>query len=285
MLTYLGYRLLEMIAILTPYPFSYSLALLGANLWYLTGKNIGVIKKNISIALKKNIDDPILDQIVRKIFINWAKNVVDFLKHRVVTPARLIERVHLEGTENLDRALKKGRGVVIITSHIGNFEWGACRIAAEGYNIWGVSLVRKSQKTNIFFEARRLSKGLKTLYVNRMLHVLRYLKNNEIVAIPSDWDPTAKSSRPFILFEKKAYLPSGAVELAIKSGAELLPSFIWRDGKYNHHQIIGKPVGLDRCGEKDELINKNMKKVLIVMEKYIKEHIAEWELFHDIWIK
>jgi len=275
MLTYLGYRLLETLAILTPYPVSYLLALFGANLWYCTDTNVGIIKKSISIALKKNIDDPLIGRIVRKIFINWAKNVVDFLKHRVVTPAGLIERVYLEGTENLDRALEKGRGVVIFTSHIGNFEWGACRIAAEGYNIWGVSLVRESQKTNMFFESRRMSKGLKTLYTNRMLHVLRYLKKNEIIAIPSDWDPTAKSSRPFILFGKKAYLPSGAVELALRSGAELLPSFIWRNGRYTHHQIIGEPVELEHSGEKDELINKNMEKVLTIMEKYIKEHITD----------
>jgi Kdo2-lipid IVA lauroyltransferase/acyltransferase len=284
MLTYLGYRLAELIAIMTPYPVTYFLASFGANLWYATGTNVGILKKNISIALKKNIGDPQISRIARKIFINWAKNVVDFLKHRVVSPDKLKERICLEGTENLDRALKKGKGAIIFTSHIGNFEWGACRIAAEGYSIWGVSLVRESQRTNIFFESKRMSKGLKTLYINRMLHVLRYLRNNEIIAVPSDWDPTAKSSRPFDFFGKKAYLPAGAVELALKSGAELLPSFIWRNGKYNHHQIIGEPVELERCGEKDELIDKNMKKVLPVMEKYISEHIVEWELFHDIWL-
>ena len=70
---------------------------------------------------------------------------------------------------------------------------------------------------------------------------------------------------------------------ALKSGAELIPSFIWRESKYNHRQIIGEAVKLDRTGEKEEMLKKNMKKVIPIMEKHISEHLLEWELFHDIW--
>ena len=194
------------------------------------------------------------------------------------------QRVRLEGVQNLDKALEKGKGVVIFTCHIGNFEWGACRLAVDGYKIWGVSLVRKNQLTNRFFESKRLSKGLKTLYINRMIHVFRYLRNNEIVAIPTDWDPTGRAARLFPdFFGKKAYIPTGALQIALKSGAALLPSFIWREDKYTHHQIIGEPVDLDRTGEKEEMIDNNMAKIFPIMEKYISEHLTEWELFHDIW--
>ena len=81
----------------------------------------------------------------------------------------------------------------------------------------------------------------------------------------------------------KAHLPAGAVQIAVKSGAELIPSFIWREGKYTHRQVIGKAIDLDRTGDKEEILEKNINKVLPVMEKYISEHISEWELFHDIW--
>jgi len=64
----------------------------------------------------------------------------------------------------------------------------------------------------------------------------------------------------------------------------LVPCFIWRDGKYTHHQVIGEPVELELSGEKEELIEKNMKKIIPIMEKNIREHIVEWELFHDIWL-
>ncbi len=170
-------------------------------------------------------------------------------------------------------------------AHIGNFEWAGGRIAAEGINIWATSLTRKNKRVQKFFEDSRTSLGLKTLYINRMLNIFRILKKNEVLAIPSDWDPTGKAKKLFKFFGKKAYLPTGAVSLALRSGAPLVPCFIWRVDKYTHLQIIGKPIELIRKGDRDVLIQKNMEKVLKVLEKYISSHIDEWELFHDIWEK
>lgn len=283
MFGYIGYKILEFIAISTPYPVTYFIATFGARLWMLTGVDVKIIRNNVSKVLNLNINDKEIHRIANRIFINWAKNIVDFLKHPIISKEKLKQRVEIEGLEHLDNALKRGRGAVIITAHIGNFEWGACRIAVEGYKIWGLSLVRKNKLVEKFFESNRLSKGFKTLYTNRMLNVFRTLKNNEIVAIPSDWDPTGQATRPFKFFGKTAYLPTGALMIALKSGAPLIPSFIWKKDKYNHFQIVEKPIDLIREGDKETLINKNMEKVLEVMEKYIRDNISEWEMFHDIW--
>jgi KDO2-lipid IV(A) lauroyltransferase len=283
MFGYIGYKILEFIAIATPYPVTYFIAKFGAWLWMLTGANVNTIKNNVSKVLNLGLEDRETRKIAIKIFVNWAENIVDFLKHSNISKEKLKQRIEIKGLDNLDSALKKGKGVVIFTAHIGNFEWGACRLAVEGYNIWGVSLVRKSKLTKRFFELKRLSKGLKTLYINKMLNVFRILKNNEIVAIPSDWDPTGRAAKPFKFFGKKAYLPTGALQIALKSGAPLVPSFIYRKDKYNHFQIIEKPIDLIREGDKETMITKNIKKVTKVMEKYIRNNISEWEMFHDIW--
>jgi len=283
MFTYIGYKILEFISITTPFPVTYFIAEFGARLWFFFGGSVKVTRKNVSKVLGTDANSKKARKLAQAIFINWGKNIVDFLKHPVVSGDELKKRVELRGLDNLDSALKKGKGVVIFTAHIGNFEWGACRIALEGYDTWGVSLVRKSKLTNKFFDSRRLSKGLNTLYINRMLNVFRILKGNGVVAIPSDWDPTGLAAKPFTFFGKKAYLPTGALQIALKSGAELVPSFIWRKDKYNHLQVIDEPLKLIREGDKETLIKTNMEMVLRVMEKYISSHISEWEMFHDIW--
>ncbi len=284
MLTYLVYKFAEFIAIVLPYPLAYAFAVSTARLWYAAGSNVGIIKKNISRALNLDIRDPEVHRIAVKVFTNWGKNVMDFLRHRIISRETLKSRVSLEGVEYLDEALKEKKGVVIISSHIGNFEWGACRLAVDGYKIRGVTLFRKSERMNRFFEEMRLTKGFKTLYINKIIHIFRHLKNNEIMAIPSDWDSTGNASRHFKFFGRMAVLPTGALQIALRSGAPLVPSFIWRDGKYTHHLVIRKPIELDREGDKEELISKNMNKLIAVMEDHIREHITEWELFHDIWI-
>jgi KDO2-lipid IV(A) lauroyltransferase len=283
-LDYLVYKVAEFIAKVLPYPLAYAFAVSAARIWFATGFNVGIIKKNISRVLNLDIEDPQVHKTAVKVFTNWGKNVTDFMRHQVVSKESLKSRVSVEGLEYLDEALKEKKGVVILSSHIGNFEWGACRLAVEGYKIWGVSLFRKSERMNRFFEDMRLTKGLKTLYINKIIHLFRHLKNNEIIAVPSDWAPTGKPSRSFKLFGRRVELPTGALQIALRSGAPLVPSFIWRDGKYTHHLVIRKPIELDREGERDELIAKNMDKLITVMEIHIREHITEWELFHDIWI-
>ena len=284
MLIYLVYKFVEFIATVLPYPLAYMVAISGARLWYATGTNVAIIKKNISRVLSLDPGDPELRRISIKVYINWGKNIVDFLRQHIISKEALRSKVRLEGIEYLDEALKEKKGVVVITSHIGNFELAGSRLAIDGYKIWGISLVRKSDRANRFFEAKRMSNGLKTLYINRLLQVFRHLKNNEIIAIPSDWDPTGKASRPFKFFGRMAELPTGVLRIALKSGAPLIPIFIWRDGKYTHREVIGKPIELDREGDGEELISKNMGKLLTVMETRIREHLIEWELFHDIWI-
>jgi len=280
---YIGYKILEFIVILTPYPITYFIAEFGARLWFSTGSNVNTIKTNISKVLDIGFNSPQVHKIALRVFINWAKNIGDFLKHSIITAEKLKRRIEIKGLDNLDNALKKGKGVVIFTAHIGNFEWGACRLAVEGYKIWGVSIYRENDLTRKFFEKKRLSKGLKTLYINKILNIFRILKNNEIIAIPSDWDPTGHAARPFKFFGKTAYFPTGAVQIALKSGAQLLPSFIWRKDKYNHFQIIGRPIKLTQKGNRETIISKNTGKTLKVMEKYVHSHISEWEMFHNIW--
>lgn len=287
MLIFLGYKFVEFIAFITPYPISYLIAGIAARLVYLLGICVPVLKKNVANALGKDINSKEVSKIVQRIYINWFLNVTDFLKHPLVSRKKFKKRIRLEGLENLDNALKPGKGAVIFTAHLGNFEWGACRLGVQGYKIWGTGLTRTYKRTNEFFEKRRLSKGLNTLYANKvMLNIFRILKNNEIIAIPSDFDPLG-TANTYKFFGKYAHIPSGPVEIAMKSGAPLLPSFTWRIDKYNHFQVIGKPVELvDDNGNREnrkEIIRLNMERVIAVIEKHISEHIDQWELFHDIW--
>lgn len=282
MLGLLIYKIAALAAMLTPYPVSYFISVTVAKLWFLIGINVNIVKNNISKVLNLDINDRKVHQIAKKIYSNWAKNICDFLKHPIISKNKLKQRVEIIGLENLDNALKEGKGAIIFTAHIGNFEWGACRIAVEGYKIWGVSLFRENNLLNKFFESNRLTKGLKTLYITRMKNVFKILKNNEIVAIPTDWDPAGMAT-PYKFFGKKAFLPHGSVKIAMKTGAPLIPSFIVRRGRYNHFQIVGKPLELSLEGDRNRLLDKNMEKMIKVLEKYIKENVEEWEMFHNIW--
>lgn len=283
MLIFLGYKFVEFLAFATPYPLTYLIASVSARILFNLNINCDALKTNVANVLNLDKNDKEVAAIVRKIYINWFMTVADFLKHTRVSKEKLKQRIEITGLENLDKALEKGKGVVIFTAHIGNFEWGACGVAAEGYSMWAAGLSRPYEPTNKFFESRRLAKGVRILYVNKsLLNIFRILKNNEIIAIPTDWDSQG-TAHIHDFFGKKAYIPSGPVEVAMKSGAPLIPCFIYRKNKYNHFMELEKPLELETKGEKKELIDINTAKMIKVLQKYIKEHLDQWEMFHDIW--
>ncbi|MGM0368773.1 MAG: lysophospholipid acyltransferase family protein, partial [Actinomycetota bacterium] len=203
MLAFIGYKVLELVALIIPYPIAYPIARLTARLGAAAKINLYPLKKNISLVLDLDINDPRVHKTAVDVYVHWIQNVTDFLKHRLVSKEKLKKRVEIEGLENLREALKRGKGAVIFTAHIGNFEWGACRIALEFDNTWGMGMERKFKPLNNFFESKRLSKNLNTIYSNRLLNIFRILKKNGIVAIPTDWDPN-KRSGPVNFFGKKA---------------------------------------------------------------------------------
>jgi len=272
------------LACATPYPVSFLISSTLAWFWWIARKNVSKVKTNVSKALDLDENHPMVISISRKIYIEFAKNIVDFFKNGIISLEQFKKNVKLDGIDNLKKALEKGKGAVIFTAHIGNFEWGAARIGAEGFKIWGVGLSRENRFLDNYFEKNRKSKCLKTLNANKMLGVFRILKNNEVIAIPTDWDP-AGTAKAYGFLGKKVMLPSGVIQIALTSGASLIPSFIVRDGKYHHHQVIYEPLNLIRDGEKEELIEKNMHLIINVLEKQIKENIDQWVMFHDIWAK
>lgn len=277
-----GYIFLDLLARIVPYPLAYLVAVVLARLAVASNMYVDDLKRNVSIVLGIKPDSHEVIKTVSNIYKNWLLNVVDFLKCPILSKGKVKERVRVDGFDNLDEALSQKKGVVLFTAHIGNFEWGAARIAIEGYDIWGTSLVRGYDRLDHFFEKRRQLKGLNTLYINKMLGVFRLLKKNAIIALPTDWDPAGKAEL-IDFFDRKARIPKGCVELALKSGAPLISSFIYRKDKYTHQQIITPVIELEREGDFRELVDLNTKKMVSVLQVYIRKYLEHWELFHDIW--
>src|SRR4030043_1481423 len=142
MLIFLGYKFVEFLALATPYPFTYLIASVSARLLFNLNINVDALKTNVANVLNLDKNDKEVTAIARRIYINWFMTVADFLKHTRVSMEKLKQRIGITGLENLAKALEKGKGAVVFTAHISNVEWGAGRVAAEGYKMWATGLSR-----------------------------------------------------------------------------------------------------------------------------------------------
>jgi lauroyl/myristoyl acyltransferase len=244
------------------------------------------LTSNLSLALRRPPGDPFVRKTIRQIFKNYGHYMVDFFLMPQLPPHK-IKRFFAEfrGEEILQRALGNGKGVILLTAHLGNWEFGSIFLRFRNYPLNVVALAHNTYLTNALVNSLRRNQAVKVIEANRSsfsgIEILRCLRNNEIVAMIGDRDFFG-SGRPIDFFGKKVSFPVGPVVLAMKSGAALIPAFVLRqlDGRY--FGVLEEAVPFPVEGDRDDVIEENLGKTARVFEKYIRSYPDQWYCPHPI---
>jgi KDO2-lipid IV(A) lauroyltransferase len=216
-----------------------------------------------------------------QIFRNFAKYLVDFFRFKEVDMEYIRRRIKIENIHYFDDALKKGKGVVALSAHIGNWELGGIVLASLGYPISGVALPHKSKRVNDFFNSQRERKGMKVISFGKAARTcLRLLEANKIVALVGDKDFTKESGVVTNFFGKPSYMPKGPAAFAIKNGSVIIPTFVLRNPDDTFTIKINKPIDC-RSGNIEEITSKCTEEI----EKLVKDHPEQWYMFKKFWIQ
>lgn len=244
------------------------------------------LTSNLSLALRRPPGDPFVRKTIRQIFKNYGHYMVDFFLVPQLPPHK-IKRFFAEfrGEEILQRALGNGKGVILLTAHLGNWEFGSIFLRFRNYPLNVVALAHNTYLANALVNSLRRNQAVKVIEANRSsfsgIEILRCLRNNEIVAMIGDRDFFG-SGRPIDFFGKKVSFPVGPVVLAMKSGAALIPAFVLRqlDGRY--FGVLEEAVPFLVEGDRDDVIEENLGKTARVFEKYIRSYPDQWYCPHPI---
>lgn len=285
-LGWLGLNICSLIVKVMPSSWLYGFAKVVSSLAYrFARKHKNIALNSLSIAFGKEKSKEELDKIVKDCFTFLAKSAVE-LMFLMDKPHLLKSKVDLIGRENLDRALAKKNGVILVSAHFGNFPLLLGRLAIEGYKCAGIMRpMRDSRVEKIFFKKREKF-GVQTIYsqprnvcVNETIQSLR---NNALVFIPIDQN--FGTAGVFVnFFGREAATATGPVIFAQRTKAVLVPCFILRQ-KDDRHKIVFEPA-LDLIEGKDarETILINIQRLTDIIEAYIRKYPAEWGWIHRRW--
>lgn len=282
----LGLKLCSLIIKAIPTRWLYGFArALGAFGYGAVAKQRKVALESLSIAFGSARTKDELQQIARDCFIFMATSAIElmFLMDR---PRELQRRVAFEGKENLDKALARGSGVILVSGHFGNFPLMMARLSLAGFQVNGIMRPMRDEKVEKIFLEKRNRLGVKTIYSQpRKTCVegsIRCLRNNELLFIPIDQNfGTAGVFVDF--FGTKAATATGPVILALRTKALLLPCFIIRQDN-DMHKIVFEPA-LDLApGVRDEdFVVSNIQRLTSIIEMYIRRYPAQWSWMHRRW--
>lgn len=264
------------------YAFARKMSWLG---FRIAAKQRKIALESLSIAFGKEKTPEELERIAKDCFTFMAKSALEllFLMDR---PELLKKRVDFDGKDNLDNALAKGNGAILVSAHFGNFPLLMARLALCGYKIAGIMRPMHDERVEKTFLAKRNKLGVRTIYsqpriacVNETIEALR---DNSVVFIPIDQN--FGSGGVYVeFFGQKAATATGPVVLAQRTRASLIPCFIVRQPDDTHKIIFEPAIELIGSGDPQETVVANIQMLTGIIERYIREYPAEWGWIHRRW--
>lgn len=220
----------------------------------------------------------------KEVFRMLGKNAGDVLRARKVETIEDLNRFLVtHGIENFDEATAKGKGVIFLTCHLGAFDIQITNMALRGLkpNIIGTPL--KDERLNeLLFDYRNAYGAVAVERGKETLRLIKALKTGGSVAILIDQDTKVKS-RFVNFFGMKAATPVGAAILAMKTGAAVVPTYIFLgdDGKQHMHILPEIPTVLTGDEEADMIANTQNYTAFI--EEQVRAHPTQWVWMHERW--
>jgi KDO2-lipid IV(A) lauroyltransferase len=222
-------------------------------------------------------------------FANHSRLWIDFLRYSGrggIDPDALIS-AH-EGTHFLHEAHDAGRGGILLTAHVGNFELGGFLLREFGFRVAAVYRPDPSPVVERHRVEARQAVGVEGIPVTSsafsFISVLRALEGNALVAMQGDRDVSG-TGRRFPFFGETASFPVGPFRLAAASGAPLLPVFVLVDADGRYQTIVKPPIPIDDRSRDglDRSIHAAMASFVALLESTIRAHPAQWYQFTPFW--
>lgn len=264
----------------------YTIISLGRTLGPFVGKILKKQRKRGIFHLMRGMkcSESEANTIMDELFRNLGQSLMEILYTPNLNKENISKYVTLEHPERLDAALKENKGVIVLTGHIGNWEWMGASLALYGYPT--TTIVKKQpndQVTRLLNENREMM-GLEVFARggNEMIIAARALKRKKILGFLADQDGGFHGV-PQEFLGKMSSTPKGPAMFAQKFHSPILPIFAIHDEQHRHRVIIGEVIHYEDTGNKEEDIARLTRQMAILTEQFIRQHPTEWLWFQHRW--
>jgi KDO2-lipid IV(A) lauroyltransferase len=243
------------------------------------------VMANIGQVLGPDVSRAELEQIAKRVFRLSADNFAELLRMRVAPSSRVVAEVPSVASdlEIFHTARATGKGIVVLTAHLGAFDLVGLTIGASGIPL---TVMTGRTTSRMLFDAVAWLRGGHGVRVVEptpagVKEVIKALRRGEVAGLVSDYD-FFQNGVPVTLFGRETTLPPGAVRIARDTGSIIVPMFAYReDGE--HRLRVGESFTVPRTHDVGADVAGGMAVLARRLEDGIGATPDQWVLFQRAW--
>ncbi|MEA3362167.1 MAG: lysophospholipid acyltransferase family protein [Thermodesulfobacteriota bacterium] len=245
---------------------------------------VQTVQKNQQMIHEEQLSSDALQQVTEEVFRYSGRCFVDLYRN-FSSPDRLQKKI--VKNEDLERLIHlsqdKTFGAFVVVPHMSSFDLMLLAAANEGFKSKVLTFGQPTGGYKLQNEIRAMS-GLDIMPVSRRTNVsaLEALRQGGFVLTAVD-RPLPGQKQGYNFFGHLSSLPDGHIRMALKADVPVLVAAVHMN-KDGHYQLqLSEPFSMKKMDSPADEVRYNMETVLRVLERYIRAHPAQWQMFYPVW--
>jgi KDO2-lipid IV(A) lauroyltransferase len=246
------------------------------------GKRRWYAERNLRVAYGDALSAEERGALIQRTFEHWGKSLIDFLRAPALTDAQRDSLVTgVEGREGLEALRAEGKGFILVTGHLGNFEFLGRWLADQGVPSTVIVRDPSNQAFAAYVRKMREYGGNEALSRGTSpRELLSRLRKGRIITLGVDQNCNDLFV-PF--FGMPAGTPTGPAVIALRTGAKLLPAFCVREPDDSYRIIFGEPIIPEPTGDRDVDVARVTAQASAALERVVRRYPEQWLWLHNRW--
>lgn len=239
---------------------------------------------NLDLAYRDEISTEEKERIARGAYHHFGSMLVDIVRTQKWRPEQIETIAEFEGWENLEEAYGRGKGVLILTAHFGNWELMGVAQGFRGRNIHVVARVLDNPLLEKLLHRFRTCSGNTVVYkLNAVKAVMDILKERQGTAVLIDQNVNPNRGIFVDFFGVPACTTTVVSALAVRTGAPIVPAFSLPLPGGRWRFIYEKPIEVADEGNRQETIAELTQRCTAIIERYVRQRPDVWLWMHRRW--
>jgi len=243
----------------------------------------GVVERQIAAAFPERSPADV-ESLAARSYESLGRTSIETAIMPGTSREEILSRVdRVEGWEHVEQGLAKGHGIILVTGHLGNWEFGGAYFAARGVPIDVVARGMANPIFEAYVGRTRRKIGMEVIHdKDAVRRTPRSLRDNRCVAFVSDHDALGLASTFVPFFGRPAKTPRGPAVFALRFGVPVLFVAIVREPTGNYAVLID-PVPVQPTGDRESDIDTIVLTYTQMLESYVRQYPSQYFWQHRRW--